>query len=508
MSTSTMPGGGRASFGLLSRERTIAGLGFSRWMVPPAALCVHLCIGQAYAFSVFNLPMTRLIGITQSAPRRLEAHRPRLDLQHRHLLPGRVCCHVWPLGRGRRTAQGDVHRRPVLGGWIPALRGRRVYAQHLGRLPGLRRAWRLRTWHRLHLAGLHPDQMVPRSSWHGDRYGHHGLRWRCLHRLAAVGMADAPVFDQHACGCSRDLHRARHRLSLLHDGWRDDRPAAATRLGAGGIRRADGIQQADHHAPCVRLSGAEDAAVLVDLVGAVPERDCGNRRAGSGVGDEPGDVPRQGNRHRGRGLRRPDEPVQYGRPLLLGIGIGLTLAARAPISCSSCWASCSMRRCPTPARQAASACSCCASASSSACMAAASRPCPPICATCSARAMSARSMACLLTAWSMAGIFGPVLVNYIRQYNVEHGVAKAEAYNVTMYVMAALLIVGFVCNLFIKAVGRAPLHVARGSRRHGHVRLRSGRWQQTRITARRRCTLRWRGASSASRWPGVWFRPC
>ena len=37
-------------------------------MVPPAALCVHLCIGQAYAFSVFNLPMTKLIGITQSAP--------------------------------------------------------------------------------------------------------------------------------------------------------------------------------------------------------------------------------------------------------------------------------------------------------------------------------------------------------------------------------------------------------------------------------------------------------
>ena len=65
MSSTTLPG---HVSGLLSRERTIAGIGFSRWMVPPAALCVHLCIGQAYAFSVFNLPMTRLIGITQSAP--------------------------------------------------------------------------------------------------------------------------------------------------------------------------------------------------------------------------------------------------------------------------------------------------------------------------------------------------------------------------------------------------------------------------------------------------------
>src|ERR1700733_6155247 len=55
-------------FSFLDRSRTVAKPGFSRWMVPPAALCVHLCIGQAYAFSVFNLPMTKLVGISQSAP--------------------------------------------------------------------------------------------------------------------------------------------------------------------------------------------------------------------------------------------------------------------------------------------------------------------------------------------------------------------------------------------------------------------------------------------------------
>jgi hypothetical protein len=58
----------------------------------------------------------------------------------------------------------------------------------------------------------------------------------------------------------------------------------------------------------------------------------------------------------------------------------------------------------------------------------------------------------LITAWSMAGIFGPVLVNYIRQYNLAHGVAKAEAYNVTMYIMAGLFIIGFIANALIKAV--------------------------------------------------------
>ena len=53
---------------ILDRSHTIAKPGFSRWMVPPSALCIHLCIGQAYAFSVFNLPMSKLIGITKSAP--------------------------------------------------------------------------------------------------------------------------------------------------------------------------------------------------------------------------------------------------------------------------------------------------------------------------------------------------------------------------------------------------------------------------------------------------------
>ena len=40
----------------LDRERSVAGPGFSRWLVPPAALAIHLCIGQVYALSVFKKP--------------------------------------------------------------------------------------------------------------------------------------------------------------------------------------------------------------------------------------------------------------------------------------------------------------------------------------------------------------------------------------------------------------------------------------------------------------------
>src|SRR6476620_851076 len=54
--------GGRE--GILDREHTIAKAGFNRWLVPPAALCIHLCIGMAYGFSVFWLPLSRALGVT------------------------------------------------------------------------------------------------------------------------------------------------------------------------------------------------------------------------------------------------------------------------------------------------------------------------------------------------------------------------------------------------------------------------------------------------------------
>jgi MFS family permease len=52
-----------AGNGILDREHTIAKAGFNRWLVPPAALCIHLCIGMSYGLSVFWLPLSRAIGI-------------------------------------------------------------------------------------------------------------------------------------------------------------------------------------------------------------------------------------------------------------------------------------------------------------------------------------------------------------------------------------------------------------------------------------------------------------
>ncbi|WP_411383623.1 OFA family MFS transporter [Pseudomonas sp. L7] len=64
MNSSITAGAVASAPGFLSKERIIARPGFNRWLVPPAALAIHLCIGMAYGFSVFWLPLSQAIGIT------------------------------------------------------------------------------------------------------------------------------------------------------------------------------------------------------------------------------------------------------------------------------------------------------------------------------------------------------------------------------------------------------------------------------------------------------------
>jgi hypothetical protein len=58
----------------------------------------------------------------------------------------------------------------------------------------------------------------------------------------------------------------------------------------------------------------------------------------------------------------------------------------------------------------------------------------------------------LLTAWSAAGIFGPVIVNYLREYQLAHHVPREQVNSVTMYILAGLLAIGFLCNLAVRPV--------------------------------------------------------
>ncbi len=100
--------------GFFSKERIIAGPGFNRWLVPPAALAIHLCIGMAYGFSVFWLPLSRAVGITTSVacPKTMG-----------------VFDQILATGLRLEDLHAGVDFHPVL--FIP-----RLFGRHLGRLGG------------------------------------------------------------------------------------------------------------------------------------------------------------------------------------------------------------------------------------------------------------------------------------------------------------------------------------------------------------------------------------
>ena len=124
-------------------------------------------------------------------------------------------------------------------------------------------------------------------------------------------------------------------LSRLHVGRRGDRARSARRLEAGGLHAAGAGAEAGHHQRRLRLRRAEDAAVLADLGGAVPQRHRRHRRARPGLGDEPGDVSRAGHGGRRGRLRRLAQPVQHGAAGSSGPRPPTISAARTPTSASS-----------------------------------------------------------------------------------------------------------------------------------------------------------------------------
>src|SRR5882762_5943446 len=168
------------SSSFLDRESTIAPPGYNRFLFPPAALAVHLCIGQAYAFSTFNLPLTKLLHITQSAPSDWKLTDVGWTFSIAIVLLG-------------RSAKVHVRLRPVLRQRVHRLGGRYPFSSNLAPLPGLRRPWRVRIGHRLYLAGVDADQMVSGPPRHGDGNGHHGLRRRRVDCGAVVDPADGAL---------------------------------------------------------------------------------------------------------------------------------------------------------------------------------------------------------------------------------------------------------------------------------------------------------------------------
>jgi MFS family permease len=83
----------------------------------------------------------------------------------------------------------------------------------------------------------------------------------------------------------------------------------------------------------------------------------------------------------------------------------------------------------------------------------------------------------LLTAWSAAGIFGPVIVNYLREYQLNHGVPRAQVYDITAYILCGILVLGFICNWLVKPVDESKYMSEaqlESERRMAHERAAAG----------------------------------
>jgi len=437
----------------LDRSRTIAPPGYSRWLIPPAALCVHLCIGQAYAFSVFNLPMTKLLGITQSTPDDWKL----TDLGWIFSL-GIFFLGVSAALLGRWVEEGGPRKAMFTaalcwsGGFLVSAFG--VYIHNIwviyfgyGVLGGF---------------GLGIGYISPVSTlikWFPDRPG------------MATGMAIMGFGGGAFIASPLSVYLMRTFTTPTHVG------VAETFIAMGVIYF------------CFMMVGA--IIVRVPAAGWKPE--------GYVVPAQPRKLITTNNVFVYEALKTPQFwLIWWVLCLNVTAGIGVLGQASAmiqemfpghvtPISAAGFvglmslfnmggrffWASTSdfigrkntyfvffvlgtVLYCIVPYTGAIGS-------------VAGFVLCFLVIISMYGGGFSTvpaylRDMfgtryvgaihGMLLTAWSMAGIFGPVLVNYIRQYNITHGVAKAQAYNTTMYVMAVLLVVGFICNLLVKAVDR------------------------------------------------------
>jgi MFS family permease len=444
-------GGKMGFFSFLDRKHTLAPSGYSRWLIPPAALCVHLCIGQAYAFSVFNLPMSRLIGISQSA----------FDDWKLTELGWIFSLAIFFLGAsaallGRWVEEGGPRRAMFTaalcwaGGFLVSALG--VYLHNLwiiylgyGVLGGF---------------GLGIGYISPVSTlirWFPDRPGMatgmaimgfgggafiaSPLSVWLMGKFSTstnVGVAETFIVMGLIYFCFMMVGAAIVRVPSV--GWAPAgyvAPAQSTRLittqnvyvyhalktpqfwliwwilclnvtaGIGVLGQASAMSQE-------MFRGQVTAVAASGFVGLFSLFNMAGRVVWSSTSDYIG--------------RRNTYFIFFALGTVLYALVPYTGAIGSVAMFVLCYAVIfsmyggGFATVPAYLRD-----------------------------MFGTRYVGAIH-GLLLTAWSMAGIFGPVLVNYIREYNITHGVAAAQAYNTTMYVMAALLLIGFFCNLFVTGV--------------------------------------------------------
>jgi MFS family permease len=433
------------------RERTVAKPGFSRWMVPPAALCVHLCIGQVYAFSVFNLPMTKLIGIKQSAPGDWKLTELGWIFSIAILILGvsSALTGTWLDRVGPRKAMFTA-ACCFGGGFLVSALGVNLHNLWLiyfgyGVLGGCG----------LGIGYISPVKTL--ITWFPDRPG------------MATGMAIMGFGGGAMIASPLSVILMHHFSTPTHVGVAETFAVMGViyflfmsvggimvRVPATGWHPVGYVEQAQTQ----RLITTEN--VHVDVALRTPQFWllwwvlCLNVTAGIGVLGQASAMSQE----MFQGRITPSAAAGFvgllslfnmigrffwastsdyiGRRntyfvfFLLGILLYAAVPTTAHIHSVALFVLCYLiiismygggfSTIPAYLKD--------------------------IFGVRYVGAIHGR----LLTAWSAAGVFGPVLVNYIRQYQIDHGVAKADAYTVTMYIMAGLLFIGFLCNYFMHPV--------------------------------------------------------
>ncbi len=437
--------------GFLAKDRLIAGPGFNRWLIPPAALAIHLSIGQAYAFSVFNLPLSKAIGITVAAPgdwkltqlgwvftlaivflglsaatfgRWLEDVGPRASG-----LTAAVC---WGAGFGIGALGVRTHQLwllllgyGVLGGcglglgyitpvstlirWFPDRRGMATGMAIMGFGGGAMIAAPLSTGLMRHFASSGSVGVSETFLVLGGLYFVAMTAGAFGFRLPAPGWRPAghvPPASPRALVTTHDVDpKEAIRTPQFYLLWAV--LCLNVTAGIGVLGQASAMIQEV-------FRGGIDAGAAAGFVGLLSLFNMGGRFFWSSLSDRIG--------------RRPTYAVFFGLGTLLYAAVpfaGRTGSIPLFVGCFAVILTMYGGGFATiPAYLS------------------------DLFGTRYVGAIHGR----LLTAWSAAGVFGPVLVNYIRQYEIDRGVPNAESYNHTLYLMAALLVVGFVCNLGVKPV--------------------------------------------------------
>jgi MFS family permease len=441
------------------RESTIAGPGFNRFLVPPAALAVHLCIGQAYAFSTFNLPLTKLIGLTQSAPgdwnlkelgwifsiaivflgssaavfgRWVERVGPR-----KSMFVAALC-----FGGGFLVSAVGIHLHQlwiiylgygVLGGcglgigyispvstlikWFPDRPGMATGMAIMGFGGGAFIAAPLSVL-------LMANFKTATSNGVLEAFVTMGVIYFMFMMIGVISVR-VPADDWKPAGWTTPAQPKKLVTTAqvsVEAAWRT--PQFWLLWVVLCMNVTAGIGVLGQASPMIQemFPGRVSAAAAAGFVGLISLFNMIGRFFWASTSDYIG--------------RRNTYMVFF----LLGIALYAAVPTLGHIGSTALFV----------------AAFCVILSMYGGGFATIPAYLRDMFGTYQVGAIHGR----LLTAWSVAGVLGPVLVNYIRQYQIDDGVPKAQAYSITMYIMCGLLLIGFLCNFAMRAVDAKYYYLA------------------------------------------------